>query len=96
VPRFARKKDGTHQSVVDAFLEAGWSVIDTYRAPECPDFFAAHDGRTVAVEVKSRGGKLTPGQAAFRDTWQGEYYVVTDPNAVAQILLTPVRQKAVR
>ena len=96
MPRFARKKDETHEKVADAFRQAGWSVIDTYRAPECPDFFAAHDGRTVAVEVKSKGGKLSEAQQQFRDTWPGEYYVVTDPKAVAQIILTPVRQKAVR
>ena len=86
MPRFARKKDGTHEMVADAFRQAGWSVIDTYRAPECPDFFAAHDGRTVAVEVKSRGGKLAKAQERFRDTWLGEYYVISTPAEALQIL----------
>lgn len=95
MPRFARKKDTTHAAVEQAFVNAGWSVISTYRAPECPDFFAAHEGRTVAIEVKSKGGKLTEAQERFRDRWQGEYYVVTDPLAVPLIISTPVKQKAV-
>ena len=86
MPRFARKKDGTHEAIANAFRQAGWSVIDTYRAPECPDFFAAHGGRTVAVEVKSRGGKLTPAQERFRDTWPGEYYVISTPAEALRIL----------
>ena len=86
MPRFARKKDGTHQIVADAFRQAGWSVVDTYRAPDCPDFFAASNGRTVAVEVKSKGGKLTASQEKFRQTWTGEYYVVSTLDEAQQIL----------
>jgi hypothetical protein len=86
VPRFARKKDGTHQAIVQAFRDASWQVLETYRAPDCPDFFAAHDGRTVAVEVKSKGGKLTASQEKFRQTWTGEYYVVSTLDEAQQIL----------
>jgi len=86
MPRFARKKDATHEMVADAFRKAGWSVVDTYRAPDCPDFFAASNGRTVAVEVKSKGGKLTASQEKFRQTWTGEYYVVSTLDEAQQIL----------
>ena len=72
--------------VADAFRQAGWSVIDTYRAPDCPDFFAASNGRTVAVEVKSKGGKLTAAQERFKATWGGEYYVVSTLDEARQIL----------
>jgi hypothetical protein len=83
---FARKKDSTHRAVVQAFKDAHWSVIETWRAPDCPDFFAASNGRTVAVEVKSKGGKLTPAQEKFRKTWTGEYYVVSTLDEAQQIL----------
>jgi len=72
--------------VAQAFRDAGWAVISTYQAPECPDFFAAHNGRTVAVEVKSKGGKLTASQEKFRQTWTGEYYVVSTLDEAQQIL----------
>jgi len=40
----------------------------------------------VAVEVKSKGGKLTPAQEKFRKTWTGEYYVVSTLDEAQQIL----------
>jgi len=86
MPRFARKKDGTHAKIVFYFVASGWQVIETWRAPMCPDFFAAKDGRTVAVEVKSKGGKLTSSQEKFRQTWTGEYYVVSTLDEAQQIL----------
>jgi len=94
MPRFARKKDGTHEMVADAFRQAGWSVLDVYRAPECPDFFAAHNGRTIAVEVKStRRSKLTPAQQKFLLNWQGEYYIVRSADEVADVIRKVVKWK---
>lgn len=95
MPRFARKKDTIHNAIVDTFKAFGWSVLETYRAPDLPDLFAAKDGRTVAIEVKSGNKHLTESQQAFRDTWQGEYYVVTCVEAVDRINALEVIQQPV-
>jgi hypothetical protein len=85
MPRFARKKDGTHAAIEAAFRARGWEICNTYQAPECPDFFAAKSGRTLAVEVKRKGGKLTPAQERFRAKWTGEYYVVSSLEEAREI-----------
>lgn len=85
MPHFARKKDGPHASIVAAFRAFGWTVMDTSRAPYCPDFFASKKGRVVAVEVKAPGRKPKPHQERFGNEWQAEYYVLTDVAQVADV-----------
>lgn len=91
---FAYKKDKAHNAVVSAFRHYGWQVCETWRAPDCPDLFAAKQGRVVAVEVKTGNRKLNEGQQAFRDRWEGEYYVVTCVEAVDRINALQVIQDA--
>lgn len=92
---WARKKDANHNAVMLAFQQHGWSVLETYRAPDCPDMFVSKQGRTIAIEVKSGAGKLNSSQSDFRDRWQGEYYLVRGPEAVAGIDALEVKQDAV-
>jgi hypothetical protein len=72
--------------IEQAFLAAGWKTCSTYRAPKCPDFFAAKNKRTIAVECKSEDGSLTKDQQEFMDEWPGEYYVVSTLDEAQQIL----------
>lgn len=90
---WARKKDANHNLVRDAFLRLDYSVLETYRAPDCPDLFVAKRGRVIAIEVKSGSNTLSEDQCKFRDRWQGEYYVVTDPASVAAIDARQVSQQ---
>lgn len=86
MPLWARKKDAVHAEVVQALKACGWSVVETWRAPECPDLFASKAGRTIAVEVKTRARSLTAQQSDFKGTWQGEYHVLTSVEDVLRLV----------
>ena len=74
---YAKRTDANHQPIVHAFRAAGWSVCHTFRLGDsAPDLFVSKLGRTIAVEIKTRLGKVSPGQADWLSSWQGESAVV--------------------
>lgn len=73
----AKRVDANQAEIVAALRAAGCSVFCTHEtAHGFPDLVVARDRRTILLEVKSPGGKMTPGQLAFFDDWRGEVYVV--------------------
>jgi hypothetical protein len=82
MPIYARRKDGTHRAIVEAFIACGWSVMDVSRAPYVADLIVSRKGRTVAVEVKSPGKKPMAHQQRWMDDWQGECAVLTSVEQV--------------
>jgi hypothetical protein len=38
----------------------------------CPDLLVSFGGRTFVVEVKSKGGKLTPDEQKWHDNWKAK------------------------
>ncbi len=91
---YARKKDSTHQVVLEALRAYGWSVMDVSRAPLCIDLVAARGCRTVLVEVKDRTGKLTEGQKALLASWPGETAILRSLEDVARLTAQQGNQTA--
>lgn len=85
MPIWARRKDGNHNRIRNAFIAAGWEICETYRAPRTPDFFASRAGRTIAVQVKAPKGTETAEQRDFAKRWAGEYALLTDPAQVQEL-----------
>ena len=69
------KRDGNEAEIVDALRAAGVSVVRISQRGVL-DLLCAKDNRTVLIEVKNKGGRLTPDEIAFMQAWQGEAFVV--------------------
>lgn len=70
------KKDDNHNEITEDLKRFGFSVWDTHQmGNDFPDFICARSGVTAVVEVKSKKGKLSPGQQIFKNTWNGKYIV---------------------
>lgn len=78
--KYARKVDITQSPTVQAFLRAGWSVLDTSRiGGGAPDLFVSKRGVTVAIECKTAKKQRRENQIAWADDWRGEYLWGNDP-----------------
>ncbi len=88
--RWARKKDSTHQAVLEALRAYGWSILDISRAPLCVDLVIAKADRVVLVEVKDRTGKLTEAQKLLLSSWPGETAVLRSLDDVARLEPIPL------
>ena len=65
-PRIGRKKDSTHDAIVNALEECGAKVVDLHKlGGSVPDLFVTVGTRFTFAECKSGRAKLTPGQADF-------------------------------
>lgn len=57
----ARKRDANEDAIVKA-LEARGVLVLRVSGKGCPDLFVCFQGRWHALEVKGKGGRLTPAQ----------------------------------
>jgi len=74
-------KDSNHNEIVEALINAGYSVLDLSGVGEgCPDILVGIDGDSgkynVLIEIKSEKGSLRPKQKEFIATWKGSTTVV--------------------
>ena len=80
------KRDGNEQEIVDCLRAHGLSVVPM----DMPaDLLVGYNRRTWLVEVKMPKGKLTPTQADFYASWQGNETIlrsVDDATAFAQAI----------
>lgn len=61
--RYAAKRDKTERDIVDALRGIGAQVFRLHTArPGVPDLVVVWRGRTVFMEVKAPGGRLSPAQ----------------------------------
>jgi hypothetical protein len=89
----AHKIDANQADIKAVFLRLGWSVFDTSGvAGGFPDLLCALRGHTVAVEIKSAKGELTPPQVRFHREWQGEIATVRTIDDVLA-LITQVKAR---
>jgi len=86
MPLWSRKKDAVHNQVANAFRRCGFAVLETYRAPHCPDLIVARGHRVVLVEVKSGTAKLTEEQRERFAVWPGETAVITSVDDVLKLI----------
>ena len=62
-----KRTDGNQREIMAGLRACGCVVVDTHTVGHgYPDINVLHHGRVYLVEVKARGGKLTPDEIAFR------------------------------
>ena len=91
--RRAARTDRNHASIRDGLRRIpGVTVADTSGAGDgFPDIVAGYAGINTLLEIKD-GSKppshrrLKPAQVAFRDSWRGQYAVVTTLDEAIQIV----------
>ena len=73
---YGRRVDNNHAEIRDGLRMLGFVVWDTSQAGYgFPDLVVARGGVVRAVEVKSKGGKLTEAETRFRDAF-GDWVIV--------------------
>ena len=87
------KQDANADRIVSALRAAGCVVryIEfAHGIAGCPDVLVGHGGRTVLLEIKAKGGRLSDAQKDFHATWPGGPLVVvrTEAEAFAAVGLT--------
>lgn len=73
--RRAARIDSNQRQIVSALRQIGASV---YYIKEPVDLAVGFRKRTVLLEIKATGGKLTKSQEEFFQTYSGEAYIVQD------------------
>lgn len=75
--RRAARVDGNQALIVDTLRGLGASVHHLHSVGMgCPDLLVGYRRANHLVEVKSPGGKLSPGQVEWHDEWRGAKPVV--------------------
>ena len=76
MPKYACRKDTTHNPIAEVFERNGYSVLDMSRlGGGAPDMAVGKDGMTYFIEAKSRRGAVREGQQTFFETWKGRVYI---------------------
>lgn len=80
--RRAAKVDDNQKEIVATLRKTGWTVLIISQLKNCCDLIASKNGRTVAIEVKDgkkppSQQKLSEGEIKFKESWQGEYALIT-------------------
>jgi hypothetical protein len=93
--RTAARVDANQPAIVKALRAVGASILYTHQLKNCFDILVGYRGRTFLMEIKDPSqpvGKrqLTPGEAAFRDTWRGSPYHVVHTVAEALEIITRI------
>ena len=89
--RYAQsRKDGNHTYIKGLCerLAGKHNVLDTHgNGDDCPDLFVGFRGITHPCEIKTEEGKLSPGQQALIDNWNGSpIQVLQTQNDVLRML----------
>jgi hypothetical protein len=63
--RYAKRRDENERGIIEKLESFGYAVEPLGDAPF--DLLVTRDGRVWLLEVKSKRGKLTPRQVAFRE-----------------------------
>ena len=84
--------DRNQPEIVKYFRFLGFSVLIISNLKNCCDIVVSKDKKTAMIEIKDgekppSARKLTEGEAKFKDSWQGLYYIVKDINDVDMISL---------
>jgi hypothetical protein len=83
MPKYNAKVDSNQAEIVKAFRSLGFSVFPTHTIGRgFPDLTLAKKGLNFLVEVKDgslppSARKLTPAEQEFKDSWRGQYDIIT-------------------
>ena len=86
--RHAARTDATQAEVVKALRAIGANV---YYVKLPLDLLVTHRNRTMLVEVKEEGGRLTKDQVRFIESWGGEIHVVRSPSEAINAVLGGIK-----
>lgn len=92
--RLASKRDANHKHILDAFRQAGCSVLDLSRVGGgCPDALVARNGHSLLVEIKDgtkapSRRRLRANQDDFSARWRGRICLVSSIDDVLLALNT--------
>lgn len=71
------RRDRNHRAIREGLRQVGADVVDLGDVGDSvPDLMVGFRGRTYLLEIKSEGGRLSPGQSAFLERWRGGPAVV--------------------
>lgn len=84
--RTAARVDRNQSSIVKALRKIG-ATVEVIKLPV--DLLVGYKGRSIALEVKDKGGRLTPGQEKFFREWKGEAYIVFNEQEAISALTSP-------
>lgn len=74
------KPDNTQRATVQAFQQAGWSVLDLKSlGGGAPDLLVAKHGVSIVLELKSGSKKRRDNQIEWAQQWRGEYLWGNNP-----------------
>ena len=92
--RFHPKTDANQPEIVHDLRRAGVSVwITSHMGGGFPDLVCGYHGITILVEVKNRGGKVTPDEAEFFRNWRGSAYFAETSDEVMKIFEDLMEEK---
>lgn len=77
-PTTISRIDAKQPAIVEALRKAGCVVQHTHQIGHgCPDIFVSTpSGRTIGMEIKAPGGRLTRDEQEWFARWLGEAYIV--------------------
>lgn len=85
--RLHGKTDSNQSDIVSALRQTGHGVVDLSSVGNgCPDLLVGRGGTWVMVEVKSKGGKLTPEQVIWHNEHRDHGPIVIGRDTVATIM----------
>lgn len=71
------RTDNNQAEIVAALRQCGAQVLNLSSVGQgCPDVLVGRAGRNMLLEIKSRGGTLTPDEQEFFASWLGEVHIV--------------------
>lgn len=82
--RYAAKRDGNEQSIVQALRDIGASVMQVDKV----DLIVGYRGENYLLEVKDPKGRnrLTPSQERLIVEWRGQYAVIRNIDEALQTI----------
>lgn len=89
-PKYAAKKDSNHNEIQDGLEQIGFLVKDTSKlGDDFPDLVVKHPAKPEIgvrmVEIKSKNGKLRPGQEKLKNEWEDSVIVAYELDDVLSI-----------
>lgn len=86
INRHDAKRDTTEPEIIAALEQAGcqWKRLSDKAIPDL--LVCAPNGETILIECKSKGGKLTPPQVDFFNTWRGKKFIAHSAEEAINII----------
>ena len=82
-----RRTDNNHREIIIELRSHGFSVFDTHNIPKFVDCVVGYNGYNFMFEIKQdHKKKLTPDEQKLKDTWTGQYDVITSAKEAITII----------